>query len=353
MGSYAEEHIDGMNHLIHTSLVMDVPVDDVSADETISLIDDFVRIGRNTGRTFQVTTVNVDFLVNSSRNPALLEVLQGADLSLADGVPIVWVSRLQRTPLRERVPGSDLVPAMADHARVNHWKILLFGSADGVAERAAALLRQQYPGADVIGMSGPMLRRIEDTTDELIEQVRSFDADIICVAFGNPKQEFWIDRFRTSLGIPVLIGVGGTLDFLVGNTNRAPKIVQRLGLEWVYRMMHEPRRLARRYWRDAVVFLPVVLRAVGRRLRPRATVDRTPAVDRSSDTAGPGATGLSSDGVVDCSAMDPTSDIDRSFIASTYRSARRTGSTVLFTNASEALRVGLRTCGVDMKRVDE
>lgn len=239
--------------------VMNVPVDAVDTEASLRAIGEFVRIGRETDRTFQVTTVNVNFLINSRKDPELLRVLQDSDLSLADGAPILWMSRLSGTPVRERVSGADLVPAMVERSQTSGWRILLFGSSNGVAELAAARLAERFPAADVIGITGPSLVQAADTSNAVIVHIRSLKPDILCVAFGNPKQELWIERFRSALGVPVLIGVGGALDFVAGNTKRAPRSVQRLGLEWVYRTLHEPRRLLRRYARDAALFGPVFI----------------------------------------------------------------------------------------------
>lgn len=262
---------------------MNVPVDAVDLAATLEAIGDFVDIGRASERTFQVTTVNVNFLINAKKDPELLHILQRADLSLADGAPIVWMAQLGGTPLRERVSGADLVPAMVERSQDAGWRILLFGSSNGVAEHAAARLTDRFPAADVIGMTGPLLRRVKDMSHDVVAQIRALEPDIICVAFGNPKQELWIEEFRSRLGVPVLIGVGGTLDFVVGNTTRAPRLVQRLGLEWVYRTLREPRRLLRRYAGDAAVFGPVFAHALLDRLLVRLGRKPPPALQESRD----------------------------------------------------------------------
>lgn len=283
---------------VATALVAGVPVDDVTMEQTIEMIGGFIDIGRATGRTFQLATINVDFVVNAQRDDELRAILQRADVCMADGMPIVWYSQIAGVPFRERVAGADLVPALVDRSRARGWRVLLFGSAEGVAESAAEMLIERFPGAIVHGMSGPMLRDVRAMDDEWTEAITAFRPDVICVALGNPKQEKWIRAHRSRLGASVLIGVGGTLDFIVGGRRRAPEWMRRFGLEWVYRASQEPARLGKRYLRDAVVFAPHMLRIVWRRLRwgaasagvwpvsvdgDRTTVDLTGSVLRHRD----------------------------------------------------------------------
>lgn len=241
------------------AVVLGVPLDDVTLGEAVDRCSELVEVGRRTGRTHQVTTVNVDFIVNALDDARLRRVLQESDLAVPDGMPVVWGSRLLGAPLRERVAGADLVPALAERAAREGYRMYLFGSADGVAERAAALLEERYPGAVVTGTGGPQFRRVDDMDPGVLEEIRDARPDILCVALGHPKQERWIARHRAALGVPVLIGVGGTLDFLVGAKRRAPQWMRRAGLEWAHRVATEPRRLAGRYARDLTHYFPLVL----------------------------------------------------------------------------------------------
>ncbi len=254
---------------IEAAVVAGVPVDDVTFSEAVELIGEFIAIGRASGRTHQVATVNVDFVVNAVRDRSVMDILQRADLCLADGMPIVWHARLAGIRLRERVAGADLVPRLADLSRQSGWRIVLFGSAESVAETAADMLRRRFPGANVFGISGPMMRDVGAMDDRWVQDIKSFDPDVVCVALGNPKQERWIDAHRSKFDGPVFIGVGGTLDFLVGGRRRAPNWMQKSGLEWVHRAAQEPGRLGRRYVRDALAFGPWLARAAARAVRER------------------------------------------------------------------------------------
>jgi N-acetylglucosaminyldiphosphoundecaprenol N-acetyl-beta-D-mannosaminyltransferase len=241
----------------------------VTFDETVELIFELVADGRATGRTHQVATVNVDFIVNAVHDPSLGSILRRTSLSIPDGMPVVWGARLMGTPLRTRVAGADLVAAIAERAASTGTTVHLFGAAPGVADQAAAQLRDQFPGAAVTSDAGPMIRRIDDLDPIELGALRAARPDICCVAFGNPKQEQFIDRFGADLRIPVMIGVGGSLDFLVGEKRRAPGWMQRTGLEWLHRAVTEPRRLAMRYARDALIYGPRLILQVWRGRRGR------------------------------------------------------------------------------------
>ncbi|MET0143886.1 MAG: WecB/TagA/CpsF family glycosyltransferase [Ilumatobacteraceae bacterium] len=249
--------------LDRTCVLLGVPVDDVTLDEAVGAVAAMVEHGRATGRVHQVATVNVDFLVNATEHGDLLEILQRSDLSIPDGMPVVWASRVLGSPLRERTTGIDLLPAIAGRAARDGHRVVLFGGAPGVAAQAADLLRDRYPGLDVTPIEAPVIGPdgvVAAGAVDPLPAIRDCRPDIVCVALGNPKQEHWIARHGEAVGAPVAIGIGGSLDFLTGVTRRAPAWMQRSGLEWLHRAVSEPRRLIRRYARDFRVFLPGVAR---------------------------------------------------------------------------------------------
>jgi exopolysaccharide biosynthesis WecB/TagA/CpsF family protein len=147
--------------------------------------------------------------------------------------------------------------------------VALYGAAPTVAQRAAEQLLAMHPTAVLMGDAGPTFRAVDDLKLSDVAALRDFRPDICCVAFGNPKQEYFIDRFGRQLGIPVMIGVGGSLDFIVGEQTRAPAWMQRSGLEWVHRAWTERHRLPRRYLHDAGVFFPRLAKQVWRGRRSR------------------------------------------------------------------------------------
>ena len=229
------------------AVIFGVPIDDLTMATTIERIAELVIDGRRHGRSHQIATVNVDFLVNALAEPELKRLLQDTSLNLPDGMPIVWASSLVGTPLTERVAGADLVPELARESAKHDWRIHLFGGAPGVADRARSVLNERHPGARITADAGPVVRDVTEVDDSTIDRIRDYDPDILCVAFGNPKQERFIAAHRDRLGCPVMIGIGGSLDMLVGDKRRAPEWAQRTGVEWVYRALQEPGRLGGRY----------------------------------------------------------------------------------------------------------
>ena len=204
-----------------------------------------------------MTTVNVDFLVNAIDDPDVMSLLQQADLNLADGMPLLWASRLLRTPLPERVAGADLVPRLAEASATRGWKIHLFGAGPGVAQRARDTMLEAHPDGRITADSGPASVDVRRSRiDDVVEAIRAVDPDVLCVALGNPKQERFIATYRNHLECPVMIGIGGSLDMLIGDKQRAPQWAQRVGAEWLFRAAQEPKRLGRRYAHDITVFGP-------------------------------------------------------------------------------------------------
>lgn len=250
----------GADRRTGTLLIAGVPVDDIDMDGTLNEIWEFVRRGRAQHRTFQVATVNVDFVVNALLDRSVARVLRSTALSIPDGMPLVWGARLLGGALRTRVAGADLVPLMCERAANDGTRIAFIGAAPGVAERAATLLRERLPGLELVATEGPSFRHLDEVTTADIDQLSALDADIGCFAFGHPKQDAFIERFADELSIPVMIGVGGSLDFLIGEQHRAPRWMQKTGLEWLHRAGTDPRRLVRRYARDFRVFFPALAR---------------------------------------------------------------------------------------------
>ena len=272
-----------------------IPIHQCDMAKAIERIGEFVEIGRSTGRSHQVVTVNADFLVTARREADVHAILRGADLSLADGMPIVWASSALGVRLPERVAGADLVPALAESAIVRGHKIMLFGGLAGSAKTSADVLRSENPGLLVESLECPVGPKGE-TEERDLEQIRAFAPDIICVALGHPKQERWIRLHAEALGIPVAVGVGGTLDFIAGQRKRAPGWVRTIGFEWLFRMLQEPQRLTRRYLGGFTVFVPAIAQQItlmGFGDQFRRTVARvdcapyaTPAISLSSGRIG-------------------------------------------------------------------
>jgi N-acetylglucosaminyldiphosphoundecaprenol N-acetyl-beta-D-mannosaminyltransferase len=223
--------------------ILGVPIDNVTMEETLARIDEFVR----EGSYHQIATANVDFLVHAIDNREYRENLCRCDLVVADGMPVVVASRLLGSPLRERVAGADLVPLLAKKG----YRIFLLGAAPEVCSIAAR--RMEELGGKVVGqLSPPIAPLAKFDNDSIIAEIEKADPEILMVALGSPKQELWLQQNRHRLKVPVCIGIGGSLDFLAGTVSRAPEWMQKTGLEWVYRIWAEPRRLAKRYLKGGV-----------------------------------------------------------------------------------------------------
>jgi N-acetylglucosaminyldiphosphoundecaprenol N-acetyl-beta-D-mannosaminyltransferase len=235
-------------------IILGIPIDDLTMPEALDRLDEFVRVGRATGKSHQVATVNADFVVKALDDPELRGILQGTDMATADGMPLVWGARLLGVDLAGRVTGADMVPALAERACERGYSLYLLGAAPGVAARAAEILQARHPGLRIAGVVSPPYGSILEMDPAIVEGVRQARPDILLVAFGNPKQEKWISMHSRTLSVPVMIGIGGTLDFIAGVTRRAPDWMQRSGLEWLFRLVQEPKRLWRRYVVDLAGF---------------------------------------------------------------------------------------------------
>ena len=211
-------------------------------------------------RPHYVVTPNVDFLVQAHHDAELHQILAAADLVLCDGKPLVWASQWLGNALPGRVAGSDLVPVMLQRAAERGWKIFLLGGADGVGAEAAKRIAASHPSLPAVGHYSPPLRPLAAMNHaEILARLHAAQPDIVLVCFGCPKQEKWIFQHYRKAGVPVMIGAGGTVDFLAGRLKRAPTWMRRGGIESVFRLWQEPRRLFKRYAGDLISFVPALL----------------------------------------------------------------------------------------------
>ncbi|MBC7170779.1 MAG: WecB/TagA/CpsF family glycosyltransferase [Polyangiaceae bacterium] len=220
-----------------------------------------------------IVTANLDILRRHELEPAAREAYEGADLRVADGMPLLWASALSGDPLPERVAGSTLTSELAARAAEEGRTLFLLGGAEGAALRARRVLEARHPSLRIVGHAAPVVS-LPPTFEELAELealVRESSPDICLVAFGSPKQEYVCRHLRTAFPRTWLMGVGVTLSFLAGDTPRAPEWMQRTGLEWLHRMAQDPERLVRRYLVDD---LPFAFRLFGHALRARVTFKR-------------------------------------------------------------------------------
>jgi N-acetylglucosaminyldiphosphoundecaprenol N-acetyl-beta-D-mannosaminyltransferase len=211
-------------------------------------LDEIEILARGSTATF-VTTPNVDHIVLFNRDVDFRTAYESSSLTLADGAPLVLLSRLLGQSLPCRVAGADLLPAMCKRASETDLRVYILGGATGVAEKARQRLVIRYPGLQVLGVSSPPLgfELNPEAGKRELARIRDFAPNILFVCLGTPKQEKWISAHLQDLPPLVALCVGAAVDFAAGNIRRAPSIVRWLGLEWLYRLLREPRRLWRRY----------------------------------------------------------------------------------------------------------
>ena len=239
--------------------VLGVGFDDLTLDEAVQTGSGLVEAD---GFHYAVTP-NPEFILAARKNPEFKQALLGADLVLADGIGVIYSAKILGRPLKSKVPGIDfaqrLVAWMAEHGK----RLFLLGAKPGVAELAAANLKAAYPGLIVCGThdgyfqeDGPVVKAIQESV-----------ADVVFVCLGAPKQELWMVRNGPAAGARLMVGLGGSLDVFAGVVERAPEGFQKLGLEWLYRLMKEPRRIGRMARLPLVLFQAAGARLTGGRAR--------------------------------------------------------------------------------------
>jgi N-acetylglucosaminyldiphosphoundecaprenol N-acetyl-beta-D-mannosaminyltransferase len=247
----------------HPVWVWGVPFSPITLAETVVAIGDLIERKQPS----IVITANTHYIMLSKQNADVRAINERAALILADGAPPVWSSKLTGTPLPERVAGSDLIFHLTEAAAEKGHRLFFLGGAEGVADEAARRLVARYPGLQIVGTECPPFR--QPTPEEeaaLIDRIRSARPDMLFVAFGQPKGERWIVRHIDQLGVPVCMQVGASLDFAAGRIRRAPRWMQKTGMEWAFRLSLEPKRLFTRYASNALFIARMVARDLGRKI---------------------------------------------------------------------------------------
>lgn len=237
---------------------LNTEVDNLSMDEALKRIDKLV-IER---KPSYVVTPNVDHIVKLDSDKKFREVYEDADLILTDGMPLIWISKLKGTPIKEKVSGSDLFPKVCELSARNGYRVFLLGAAEGIAEKAAKNLQNKYKGLRIVGTYSPKygFEKDKKEIDKISSIIKLAKPDILAVGLGAPKQEKFIHEFKDKLEVPVSLAIGASIDFEAGNVERAPKWMQNNGLEWMYRLYKEPKRMYKRYLVEDLKILKLVLK---------------------------------------------------------------------------------------------
>ena len=233
---------------------MGCAVDNLNMAETLDVVEGFIR----SGKPHQHVVVNVDKIVKANRDPALRQIINDCDLINADGMPVVWASRLLGKPLKERVTGVDLFEALMARAADKGWRVFLLGAREEVVSGVARLYPARYPGLTLAGYRNGYWTPEEE--EKVVADIAATRPDILFVAISSPKKEAFLARYQAAMKVPFAMGVGGTFDVAVGLVKRAPVWMQNAGLEWFYRFLQEPRRMFRRYFIDDMAFVALFAR---------------------------------------------------------------------------------------------
>ena len=239
--------------------MMGCAVDNHDMEESLAVVESFIR----SGRPHQHVVVNVDKIVKASRDPGLRRIINDCDLINADGMPVVWASRLLGKPLKERVTGVDLFEALMARAAQKGWRVFLLGAREEVVSGVARLYPARYPGLTIAGYRNGYWSQAEE--EEVVAQISAARPDILFVAISSPTKEAFLARYQAAMKVPFAMGVGGTFDVAVGHVKRAPVWMQKAGLEWFYRFLQEPRRMFRRYFIEDMAFVALFAREWVRR----------------------------------------------------------------------------------------
>ena len=220
--------------------ILGVRIDNVTMQSTLAAIQGFMQ----EPRLHQIATANPEFVMKAQGDSHFQQVLDSAELCIPDGIGLLLAARWLRQPLTERVAGSELVYHLAEQCAQNKWPLFLLGAAEGIAAEAADILMQKYQGLNVVGTySGSPA---ESENNDIVHRINQSQASVLYVAYGAPNQDKWIARNRGTLPhVRLAIGVGGSLDFITGKSVRAPQWVQKIGLEWLHRLIKEPWRWRR------------------------------------------------------------------------------------------------------------
>ncbi len=231
-------------------MLLGMRIDRVTMEDALALIDSYI-----TERTPRhILTADASMVVTAQDDDEFGAIAKRADLVTPDGAGILWATRHIGSPVTAKVSGVVLAERLVDLSRTTGYRIFFFGAAPGVAEEARARMLARYPGAQIVGFRDGFFQKGDEA--QVVEQIRAAKPDILLVALGIPKQEKFINRHKIALGVPVLIGVGGTFDVMSGTVKRAPVWMQNAGLEWLHRLAANPKKISK------VAMLPDFVRRV-------------------------------------------------------------------------------------------
>jgi exopolysaccharide biosynthesis WecB/TagA/CpsF family protein len=238
-------------------MIAGVTIDNVTMDEALSFIEELIQ----KKKVSYIVTPNVDHIIKLQRDQEFQKIYREAACVLPDGMPLLWAAKFVGTPLKEKVSGSDLVPRLCEIAAPKGYRLFFLGGRPGAARKATVRLRERLPSLKVAGVYSPPFgfEKNDEENEKIAKMIKETAPDILLVGLGAPKQEKWIYQHYKKLEVPISIGVGVTFEFIAGMVKRAPQWMQESGLEWLWRLMKEPRRLWKRYLIDDMQFFRLIV----------------------------------------------------------------------------------------------
>lgn len=238
--------------------LLGIYIDNLTMTETIREIENLVE----NEKPSIIFTPNVHRIISAQKNNKIKEIYSYADLLIPDGMPLIWASQILKKPFKEKVSGSDLFPLFCEYAAKKGYKIFLLGAKTGVAEKSKEILTRKNPNLKIVGTYSPPhgFEKDEKENERIITLIKRSNPDVLFLGLGFPKEENWLWKHKNVIKTPVAIGVGASFDFVAGHIKRAPKWMQRFGLEWFFRLCREPRRLWKRYVIGNLIFCWLILK---------------------------------------------------------------------------------------------
>lgn len=227
---------------------MNTEIDNLTMQEVLQAVDHLIQENKSA----YVVTPNVDHIVQLETNKELQDAYANASLILTDGKPLLWIARWYGTPIKEKISGSDLFPLLCDMAAKKGYKMFFLGAKEGVSAKAAENLANRYKGLQVVGTYSPPFgfESNKEEMDKIKSMIKKLKPEILIVGLGCPKQEKFMYHYCKELGVPISFGLGASFDFEAGNIKRAPRWMSNHGLEWLFRIIQDPKRMAKRYLVD-------------------------------------------------------------------------------------------------------
>ena len=225
------------------------------------LLESFTeRIGQK--QKTQVCITPVNSVLAAIKDPQVLSIYNASEYVLCDGTPIKWAAGFLNTPIVERITGLDLLPNLVAHCAKHDFSIFLLGASPGVGEQLKQTIHAQYPNCKVVGVYVPPFMKVfsEEENIKMIDAINAVSPDVLLVSLTAPKQDIWIAENLHRVNASIQIGIGGAFEVMAGLAKRAPKWMHTAGLEWLYRFIQEPKRLFRRYFIEAPLFIPLILK---------------------------------------------------------------------------------------------